>query len=75
VPERRRVFGKLYSCPICGAQTDNPIEVLPEGCGLKQHRCQPAKLRKARQEEMDQVDDEEPTYEDRLAEGFRLLDG
>jgi hypothetical protein len=75
VPARRATFGKLYSCPICGAQTDNPIEALPAGCGLKQHRCQPAKLRRAEQEERDRADGVEPTYEDRLAEGFRLLDG
>lgn len=72
-----RTWGYAHICPICGAGTDKPIEATVTYGNYSQHRCSKKRLRQIEREneeaEEDRADECEQTEEQRLCDGFSLL--
>ncbi len=66
-------WGYNYICPICGAGTDKLPYADPHPNAKPQHRCRPHILRRI-DAEFGPEPEEEPDYDDRLADGFLATD-
>lgn len=68
----------FYTCAICGASTDLEVVAapgegpIPRTC--RQHRYRPKRIAKQRREERE-TGRNRPTYDDKLDDGFKLLEG